>query len=55
MVSYFLLLHRVLSNSLIVTLQICAAYLNDSIEFVQLNELKEPGVREIEGEEGMEW
>ena len=35
--------------------QICTYNQNDSIEFVRLEELKEPRVREIEGSVGYEW
>ena len=37
------------------SVQICTSYRNDSIEFVRLEELKEPRVREIEGEKGYNW
>ena len=41
--------------SLLVSTQVSTRYLHDSVEFVLLEELQQPSVREIEGEEEIEW
>ena len=38
-----------------VCIQICTCYKNESMEFVRLEELKEPRVKEIEGQDGLWW
>ena len=38
-----------------VCLQLCTFNINDCLEFVLLEELKEPTVKQIEREEGMDW
>ena len=38
-----------------ISIQVCTACWNDSVEFMCLEELKEPRVREIEGSVGYEW
>ena len=43
------------SASISLSIQICTYFENDSIEFMRLEELKEPSIREIEGSEGYEW
>ena len=59
-VSYYLLLflffyyHR-LFLLFISIMQVCTYWENDSIEFVRLEELKEPSVKSIDGEKGYEW
>ena len=40
---------------LFISIQVFTMYKNDSIEFMSLEELKEPRVKHIEGEEGYEW
>ena len=50
------MLHSRLSSLfLFLSIQICTRNPNDSIEFVRLEELKEPTMREIEGSVGYEW
>ena len=43
------------SASIPLSLKICTKHQNDSIEFMRLEELKEPSVKDIDGEEGFEW
>ena len=40
---------------LFISIQICTYFQNDGIEFKRLEELKEPRVKSIDGEEGYEW
>ena len=44
-----------ISIYVLISIQICTAFQNDSIEFMRLEELKEPRVKFIDGEEGYEW
>ena len=40
---------------LLVSLKVNTYWQNDAIEFLRLEELKQPNVRSLEGEEGIEW
>ena len=40
---------------LLISIQICTYAQNDSIEFIRLEELKEPTVKSIPEEQGYEW
>ena len=44
-----------LLSSFHLSIQICTYAQNDTIEFMRLEELKEPRVTSIDGEEGYEW
>ena len=44
-----------ISICFLISIQICTAYLNDSVEFVRVEELKEPSVRYMERGVGMKW
>ena len=44
-----------ISICLLISIQISTVLKNESIEFMRLEELKEPRVKSIDGEEGYEW
>ena len=43
------------STSIYLSIQISTKFQNDIIEFMRLEELKEPSINSIDGEEGYEW
>ena len=43
------------SASIYLSIQVCTYFQYDSIEFMRLDELKEPRVKSMDGEEGYEW
>ena len=43
------------STSIVLRIQVCTLRHNERIEFMHLEELKEPSVKSIDKEEGIEW
>ena len=43
------------SSSFSITLKVCTNAVGDELEFLVLQELREPQVRSIDGEQGYEW